>query len=239
MATKGMETRYSDRSELPIMLIDDFALNRECVAARLAEHYSHLRCAWSLPSLFRETEREMPSVVLINFDTDSSANMLQLSHDLESAPKVVVFGLSQERDVVLCAEAGAAALHLRSESFDHLLDIIHAVSNGHNHCSPEASSLLLGHVYSKVGGNSFADPTNGTLTAREVEILALLEEGLTNQQIASRLTLTVHTVKNHVHSLLAKLGVGSRVEASRVARAIRYAGNGNGNGRPESRMVSR
>jgi DNA-binding NarL/FixJ family response regulator len=219
------------------MIIDDFALNRECLADRLAEHYSHVRCAWSLPTLFRETEREMPSVVLLNFATDNSANLLQLSHDLESAPRVIVYGLSEERDVVLCAEAGAAALHLRSESFDHLLDIIRAVSNGHNHCSPEASSMLLGHVYSKVGRCWFADPTNGTLTARELEILALLEEGLTNQQIASRLSLTVHTVKNHVHSLLAKLGVGSRVEASRVARAMKYVGNGNG--RPDSRMVSR
>lgn len=227
----------SDRSEVPIMIIDDFALNRDCLAAQLAEHYSHVRCAWSLPSLFRETEREMPSIVLLNFDTDNSANLLQLSLDLESAPKVVVFGLAEEPDLVVCAEAGAAALHLRSESFDHLLDLIHAVSNGRNHCSPEASSMLLGHVYSKVGGRSITDPTNGTLTAREVEILALIEEGLTNQQIASRLSLTVHTVKNHVHSLLAKLGVGSRAEASRVARAMRYTGNGTR--RPDSRLISR
>lgn len=219
---------HSERSELPILIIDDFALNRECLEARLAEHYSHVRSAWGLPSLFRETERELPRIVLLNFDTDNSLNLLQLSLDLESEPKVIVFGLSREPDVVSSAEAGASALHLRSESFDHLLDLIHAASNGRNHCSPKASSMLLGHVYSKVGGHSFTDPTNGTLTTRESEILALIEEGLTNQQIASRLSLTVHTVKNHVHSLLAKLGVGSRVDASRVARAMRYSGDGGG-----------
>lgn len=214
---------HSDRSEVPIMLIDDFALNRECLAARLAERYSNVRCAWNLPSLVRETEREMPRVVLLNFSTDNSVNLLRLILDLESEPKVIVFGLSEETDVVACAEIGASALHLRSESFDHLLDLIHAASNGRDHCSPEASSMLLGRVYSKVGRRSITDPSNGTLTMREIEILALIQEGLTNQQIASRLSLTVHTVKNHVHSLLAKLGVRSRVDASRVARAMRYS----------------
>lgn len=214
----------SDRSDVPILIIDDFALNRECLAARLAERYSDVRCAWSLPSLFRETERGMPKIVLLNFGTDSGTNLLHLSLDLESEPKVIVYGLGSESDVVMCAEAGAAALHLRSESVDHLLELMKAAANGHNNCSPEASSMLLGHVYSKVGGRALNDPTNGTLTIRELEILSLIEEGLTNQQIASRLSLTVHTVKNHVHSLLAKLGVRSRAEASRVARALRYAG---------------
>ena len=67
------------------------------------------------------------------------------------------------------------------------------------------------------------DSSTNSLTARETEILELLEQGLTNQQIASRLSVTVHTVKNHVHSLLTKLGVGSRNDAVTVLRATKYA----------------
>jgi DNA-binding NarL/FixJ family response regulator len=64
------------------------------------------------------------------------------------------------------------------------------------------------------------------LTPREIEILELIDRGLTNQQIASRLSLTLHTVKNHVHNLLGKLGVASRAEAVAVFRATKYANPG-------------
>lgn len=61
------------------------------------------------------------------------------------------------------------------------------------------------------------------LTAREMEILELIDLGLTNQQIATRLSLALHTVKNHVHNLLTKLGVGTRAEAASMTRALRYS----------------
>ena len=66
------------------------------------------------------------------------------------------------------------------------------------------------------------DSSLEALTPRETEILHLIEQGLTNQQIASRLSLTVHTVKNHVHSLLGKIGVASRAEAVTVYRANKF-----------------
>lgn len=138
---------------------------------------------------------------------------------------MIVYGLSEEREweIVASAEAGAAGLHLRSESFDHLLDLMRDVENGRARCSPEVSAILLGQVY--VDATGVRDPSNGVLTARETEILMLIEEGLTNKQIATRLCVTVHTVKNHVHSLLGKLGVQSRAEATRFARAMRYSGH--------------
>ena len=84
--------------------------------------------------------------------------------------------------------------------------------------------MLVGQVYSSVSGDDCSDSAMEPLTAREAEILALLEDGLTNQQIALRLSVTVHTVKNHVHNLLNKLGVGSRAEASKLALAMKYTG---------------
>jgi DNA-binding NarL/FixJ family response regulator len=56
-----------------------------------------------------------------------------------------------------------------------------------------------------------------TLTARELEILHLVGDGLSNQEIASRLFLSVHTVKNHIHKILETLGVHSRWDAVRYA----------------------
>ena len=60
------------------------------------------------------------------------------------------------------------------------------------------------------------------LTPREAQILRMLEMGLSNRNIADHLGIAIHTVKNHVHSLLTKLGVSSRVEAAALARTVRY-----------------
>jgi DNA-binding NarL/FixJ family response regulator len=218
-------TQIENSRDTPVVILDDFVLARDCFAAMLSSHYRDVRCAWNLPTLFREYEDGVHKLILLNFGTAESANLLQVCVDLQPEPKVIVYGLSDESDVVSCAEAGAAGLHLRSESFEQLLTLMNEVGNGRAHCSSDVSSILLGRVYKNVAGQFGLDPVTNSLTSRETEILRLIEEGLTNQQIASRLSVTVHTVKNHVHSLLAKLGVGSRAEASNVARAMRYAGS--------------
>lgn len=220
-----MDTKPALPGKPSIVIVDDFRLSRECLAGQLAAHYADIATAWDLPTMVREINGSATtSLVLLNIATKRSATLLQLALDLSPAPKVVVFGLSedQESDVVSCAEAGAAGLHMRSESLEHLLELMHDVGNGHARCSSAASAILLGRVYSGAAG--YRDSA-GPLTARENEILALLEEGLTNKQIATRLSVTVHTVKNHVHSLLGKLGVQSRAEATRLSRAMRYAGS--------------
>jgi DNA-binding CsgD family transcriptional regulator len=60
------------------------------------------------------------------------------------------------------------------------------------------------------------------LTAREAQILRMLEMGLSNRNIADHLGIAIHTVKNHVHSVLTKLGVSTRAEAAALARTVRY-----------------
>ena len=220
-----------------VLILDDFTLGRECLATQLAPHYPDVRCASNLPSLFKEIDATWtPDLILLDAGTDGSAKLLQLCLDLEPEPKVIVFGLSDERDVVRCAELGATGLHLRSEPFRHLLELMREVGNGTPHCSAEVSAILVGQVYAALSGDAFPDSTIEPLTARETEILMLVEEGLTNQQIALRLTVTVHTVKNHVHNLLNKLGVRSRAEASKLARAMKYTASDGL--RPNSRSLT-
>lgn len=60
------------------------------------------------------------------------------------------------------------------------------------------------------------------LTAREIQILRMLELGLANQEIADKLCIAVHTVKNHVHNLLTKLGVSTRAQAAALGRTMPF-----------------
>lgn len=207
-----------------VVVVDDARLNRECLAAQLTANGIAAAMAWDLPSLLAEADQATPDAILLNIDTPDSATLLQLGLDLDRRVRVIVYGLSTDREseIVSCAEAGVAGLHLRTESFEHLLNLTTSSADGRAQCSPEVSSILLRRVYA-FAAQTNPDATTDVLTPREIEILELIEQGLTNQQIASRLSLTLHTVKNHVHNLLSKLGVASRAEAVTVFRATKYA----------------
>ncbi|MGI9123871.1 MAG: LuxR C-terminal-related transcriptional regulator [Mycobacterium sp.] len=207
-----------------VIVVDDGRLNRECLTAQLAAHGIDVYVAWDLPSLFKEVDAGLPAVVLLNIGTPDSATILPVAMDIAPTTKVIAYGLSADREseIVGCAEAGVAGLHLRSESFEHLLGLIRRSGQGHALCSAEVSAILMRRVYAFAAQKN-PDASTDSLTARENEILELVAQGLTNQQIATRLSVTLHTVKNHVHSLLTKLGVGSRAEAVAVYRATRYS----------------
>lgn len=209
---------------MTVVIVDDARLNRECLAAQLTINGIAASSAWDLPSLISEVDRAFPDAILLNVDTPDSTTLVQIGLDLDRRARVIVYGLSTEREseIVACAEAGVAGLHLRTESFDHLLSLTRSSGEGRAQCSAEVSSILLRRVYA-FAAQSNPDATTDVLTRREIEILELIEQGLTNQQIASRLSLTLHTVKNHVHNLLSKLGVASRAEAVTVFRATKYA----------------
>lgn len=207
-----------------IVIVDDGRLNRECLAAQLRAHGVEAGEAWDLPSLFSQVDAGVPDVILLNVGTADSATLLQLSGDIDPKTKVVVYGLAMDREseIVAAAEAGVSGLHLQSESFADLLEMVRTAGKGQALCSPEVSAILMKRVYA-FAAQSNPDSSTDSLTARENEILELLDQGLTNQQIATRLSVTLHTVKNHVHSVLKKLGVGSRSEAVTVFRTAKYA----------------
>ncbi len=131
----------------------------------------------------------------------------------DACPHVQVIALTSfpEEDLVTSAiEAGAIGYLLKNVTAAELADAIRAAHAGRPTLAPEATSAL---IHSATGG-----PAVGSdLTEREREVLALMAEGLSNGQIASRLFVSDSTVKFHVSSVLRKLGAASRTEAVSVA----------------------
>ncbi|WP_407937746.1 LuxR C-terminal-related transcriptional regulator [Mycolicibacterium bacteremicum] len=209
-----------------ILIVDDCKLYRDYLVALITSEGSVTPgVAWDWASLVAAVEMSTPTVILVNMRTRDSAMLLRQALQLSPSSRVVVLGVSgdDESEIVGCAEAGVAGYHLRSETLDDLIMAIQKVGAGGFLCSPAVSAILLNRISSLAAQRQ---PAKGlVLTTREVQILRMLEAGLSNREIADQLCIAVHTVKNHVHSLLTKLGVTSRAQAAALARTILPAEN--------------
>ena len=145
--------------------------------------------------------------------------------ELKPSTKVLALGLTEEKQNVLrYVEAGAAGYVLKDDSLEDLIETVRAAQDGKVFVSPQIAAAImerlsgLARLFSDVENNI----TNATdLTARELEVLKLISEGRTNQQIAENLVIEVGTVKNHVHNILDKLNVSSRREAAAYLALIK------------------
>ena len=159
-----------------------------------------------------------PDIVLIDLamgDWESAVRGV-----VESAPGtgVVVLGVHEiEDEVVACAEAGVAGYVTREASLEELVEVVESVSRGESLLAPRIGALLLRRV-AEAAGRSRAPTGPGRLTPRELQVVGLIDEGLSNKQIAGRLSIELATVKNHVHSILEKLEVERRAEAAARVR---------------------
>ncbi|CAN5341244.1 hypothetical protein BH09ACT7_BH09ACT7_06280 [soil metagenome] len=206
-----------------IVIVDDSTLDRENLAAIFALNGVPVpRVAWDLPSLVRAFDGVAPSVVLLNLATRESGLLLRAAMDIIPTVRVIVLGASEdnESEIVACAEAGVAGYHMRTDSLEDLLLVIRKVAAGETACSPEVSAILLRRL-SALASQRLPATKELALTVREAQILRMLEMGRSNQDIATQLSIAVHTVKNHVHSLLTKLGVSTRAEAAALSRTMR------------------
>lgn len=207
-------------SGLRLLIVDDHTLHRDNLAAVLATDGAAPASAWDLQSLFAVLTDNPPELVLLNLETRDSGMLLHVTLEICPQMRIIVFGLSEddEAGIVACAEAGVAGYHLRTESLDELLSLVRRVADGGLSCSPHTSAILLRTV-SALATKGQPATQQLVLTRREGQILRTLEMGRTNAEIADELSISVHTVKNHVHSLLKKLGVRTRAEAAAFSRS--------------------
>ncbi|HEY4304625.1 MAG TPA: response regulator transcription factor [Gemmatimonadaceae bacterium] len=132
---------------------------------------------------------------------------------LPSAKVVVIAIGDEELNAVACAEAGAAGYVSCEASIEDLIATIECVARGEFPCSARVASLLARRLRSLAVRDTPADATP-TLTAREWQIVRLLEDGLSNKEIAGNLGIVVSTVKNHVHHILEKTQASRRTQAA-------------------------
>lgn len=223
-ASDGSDTPSTDPlCGIRVLVVDDCTLHREGLAALMATNGApDVSVAWDLPTVTAAVRDKPVNVVLLNVSTLDGVILLRAVQDIAPYVRVIMVGVSEEDDhgIVACAEAGAAGYHTRNESIEELISLISRLVAGESVCSPRVSAVLLRRL-STLAAKRPLVPDDLMLTTREVEILELLEHGLSNRDIAEHLCIAVHTVKNHVHSLLTKLGVSTRGQAAALAHTVR------------------
>jgi len=214
-----------DGAEVPsgramtVLIVDDSALYREGLAAILAKNWgaSAVRSAADLASMSIAINRQVPDVILLNLASADSHALLLAAREASPASRVVVIGVREhdEAEIVACAELGVAGYHLRSEPLEQLIKLMVAVAAGETLCSPRVTAIIMARLSTLAATQAPATRVLD-LTPREVQILGLVDLGLSNKEIADRLCIEVHTVKNHMHNVLAKCGVRRRADAAAI-----------------------
>ncbi|HET9913889.1 MAG TPA: response regulator transcription factor [Anaerolineales bacterium] len=181
-----------------LKVFDDLQLVGEAASAEVAIQF----CAEVLPDVI------LMDMVMPDMDGAAATRLIR-----QQFPQIQVIALTsfKEGDLVKNAlEAGAIGYLLKDVSADELAQAIRAAHAGRATLSPEAAQALV------EAANQPSTP-GLDLTERELEVLALMVEGLNNTQIAGRLTVSPSTIKSHVSNILSKLGVASRTEAVTLA----------------------
>jgi two-component system, NarL family, nitrate/nitrite response regulator NarL len=169
--------------------------------------------ACSAAEAIEQTHKLDADVALLDMAMSGAFAVAREVARVASRSKIVALGMPEDETQVLsCAQIGIAGYVTRDGSLQDVVAAIQAAARGEVHCSPK----IAGSLFRRIAALSSERPGKGAagnLTAREAQILKLVQEGMSNKMISRTLGIELPTVKNHVHSILVKLGIHRRAEA--------------------------
>jgi len=205
-----------DSAMIRVLIVDDHDVLGSSLAHALG-HEDDIIAVGVAGTLARARElirTTTPDVVLLDhrLPDGNGVDAIGELRALRPSMQVVVLTASPAEQVMLGAiQAGASGFLSKTRSLPEVTGAVRAAAAGEAVISPEMLARLLPRM--QRGGSA----SHTALTEREREVLSLLADGLTNAAIAERLVVSVHTVRNHVANLSAKLGARSKLEALSIA----------------------
>ena len=208
------ENRGADAT-IRVLLADDHTMFRQGLAGILAS-YGAMEVVAEVPNdedALRLARDLAPDVVVmqVQMPFERARETLGAMRAFDDPPKVVIVTMFESpRYVRGLSEVGASAYLLKSDSADHLVAAVRAAV-----LDPGGGDVVVGMPKALLG--SAEGGSEGTLLAKELEVLLLAARGLSNGRIASSLHISATTVKRHLATVYERMGVHSRGEAAREA----------------------
>lgn len=201
------------------------ALFRECLASMLYKlgrfHVTHH--TGDLRQALAKVQELRPDLLVIDLNEPGEGEIELVRGTRRDCPDVRIVVLGQcnaETEILRCIEAGAGACVSKESSLEELCGVLKRVLDGEAVYSPQIAYSMFARLAELSRERARSERIEALeLTPREMEILQLIAEGLSNRAIAEQLSLSVYTVKNHVHHILDKLQVQDRREAVEHAYA--------------------
>lgn len=209
---------------IKVMLVDDHQMVVQGLLRILGEQsdIEVVATAGSVEDAAASARMHRPDVVLMDYELPDG-NGIQAAErirtDRPDTKVVMLTSYTDESVLVAAIEAGCSGYVTKHKVVEEVVDAVRAASQGEALISPAMLARLLPKLRPSKRG------LGSDLTSREIEVLKLLAEGLSNQAIADKLVISVHTVRHHVQNIITKLDVHSKLEAVATAAKeglIRY-----------------
>jgi DNA-binding NarL/FixJ family response regulator len=201
-----------------LMLVDDHAIVLQGLQQLLAREHDLkvvAACASSDEAL-EAFEREAPDVLVLDLrmrGADGLTLLRRLADAGRRYPTVLLTAAIDDNQVMEAVDLGVRGLVMKDSSPEVLIDCVRRVHAGQQWLDQHTVTRAL-----RTALNREVAVREAALTAREIEILRMVAEGLRNRAIAARLSISEGTVKVHLHNMYEKLGVGGRLELTLCAR---------------------
>jgi DNA-binding NarL/FixJ family response regulator len=201
-----------------VVIVSDVRLLREALAESLrgCEHI-WVAAVTPLKGAVPAIAAAPGALALVDLNTPNALSLVRAARREMPDLRVVAFAVSDcEESIISCAEAGVHGFVCQDGSITDIVDALHSAVRGELRASPHVAAALFRRLATIASG---VETTTLTLTRRQREIARCIDRGLSNKEIARELGIQLATVKNHVHSLLDKLGAARRSEAAARVRA--------------------
>jgi DNA-binding NarL/FixJ family response regulator len=200
-----------------ILIVDDHPLTREALANLLGQNgFDVVGQAGDGMDAIEFARKLQPDLVLLDLSMPELDGLDALPRVREAAPEcevVVLTASGTEENLLAAIRGGAAGYLLKTEAPERIVEFLNGVVEGEAALSGTVARRLLEQVREGTAHQGVPDSIAQSVSARELEVLLLLDEHLGTDEIAKRLFISEHTVRSHVKSLLRKLAVSSRREA--------------------------
>ena len=223
-----------------VLAVDSNRMNSQLLATALErdKRFQVLETVPDARGIIATVVKEKPAVVVISAEIEGNPHKgFEVAREVNalhsSARVVMLLDSSERRQVVEAFRAGARGVFARSESLKSLAKCIYCVSQGQVWASSKELRYLLDALGEALPLRVIDARGAELLSRREQEVVRCVAEGLSNREIAQRLGLTEHTVKNYLFRIFDKLGVSKRVEVVLYAYSLSNLADSpvNGNGR--------